>query len=163
QLPSKARHNLAYLYMTQGRAAEAEAQLRTILAERPDYLAGWRGLGELGLNQGQWDRVEEEAAQLRQDPRTALDGLVLQARGLLPQAAGRPARKRSPGPRRVGEEPAARAPRPVRAPQLLVQALLQGGCAPAATERALRALLALDPNNAEARRHLDTLQRRPQA
>src|SRR5262249_30410338 len=112
QLPSKARHNLAYLYMTQGRAAEAEAQLRTILAEQPDYLAAWQGLGQLGLNQGQWDRVEEAAAQLRQDPRTALDGLVLQARGLL-------ARKDFAGARRALEEAAARAPRHVRVHQLL--------------------------------------------
>ena len=41
-----ARHNLARIYRAQGRAAEAEAQWRWALAERPENV---RSLFELGL------------------------------------------------------------------------------------------------------------------
>ena len=47
----KARHNLALIYEETGRAAEAEAQWRTAVAENPQFTPGWLRLGELYLKQ----------------------------------------------------------------------------------------------------------------
>jgi len=44
----KARHNLAVIYMEQGRLAEAEAQWRAALAEQPAFTAALTGLEHLG-------------------------------------------------------------------------------------------------------------------
>ncbi len=61
---SKARHNLAVLYLEQGRLAEAEAQWRAALAVEPDYGPAWLGLGELFLNQGRLNEVEQAIDRL---------------------------------------------------------------------------------------------------
>ena len=44
----KARHNLAVIYVEQGRLAEAEAQWRAALAEQPAFTAALTGLEHLG-------------------------------------------------------------------------------------------------------------------
>jgi GT2 family glycosyltransferase len=54
-----ARHNLAVIYMGQGRAAEAEAQWRASLAEEPDFGPSWLGIGELCWRQRRWSDLEE--------------------------------------------------------------------------------------------------------
>src|SRR5262249_32807071 len=43
----KARHNLAVIYEETGRAADAEVQWRSAVAENPQFLPGWLRLGEL--------------------------------------------------------------------------------------------------------------------
>jgi glycosyltransferase involved in cell wall biosynthesis/Tfp pilus assembly protein PilF len=48
----KTRHNLALLYLEQGRTAEAEVQWRAALAERPDFVAARQGLAQLYQQQG---------------------------------------------------------------------------------------------------------------
>ncbi|MFO0952498.1 MAG: tetratricopeptide repeat protein [Isosphaeraceae bacterium] len=48
----QARHYLASVHRRQGRAAEAEAQWRAALSERPDAAVAWLGLCELYLGQG---------------------------------------------------------------------------------------------------------------
>jgi hypothetical protein len=53
-----ARNNLTMLYQELGRLADAEAQWRTLVAERPDFLPAWIGLGELYLRQERWGEVE---------------------------------------------------------------------------------------------------------
>src|SRR5205807_1355896 len=45
----KARHQLAVVYQLQKRSAEAEAQWRLAVQERPDFLPGWTALGDLYL------------------------------------------------------------------------------------------------------------------
>ena len=55
----KARHSLALVYRGQGRAAEAEAQWRAVLAERPGYVPAARALGELILGQQRGQELEQ--------------------------------------------------------------------------------------------------------
>ncbi len=74
---SKARHNLAVLYLEQGRLAEAEAQWRAALAVEPDYSPGWLGFGEICLQQHRWQDVELAINRLSQ-----LNGSVVDARSL---------------------------------------------------------------------------------
>jgi len=60
----KARHNLAMLYVTEGRVAEAEAQWRAAVKEQPEFGPAWLGLGDLALAQGRFEIVEEAAGHL---------------------------------------------------------------------------------------------------
>ncbi|HMC90498.1 MAG TPA: glycosyltransferase, partial [Gemmataceae bacterium] len=53
------RNNLASLYWEQKRAAEAEAQWRAALAERPDFSPALFGLAEVFLAQARWPELEE--------------------------------------------------------------------------------------------------------
>jgi hypothetical protein len=47
------RHRLALACLRRGAAAEAEAQWRAALAERPDFAEAWQGLQELQRRRGQ--------------------------------------------------------------------------------------------------------------
>jgi tetratricopeptide (TPR) repeat protein len=147
----KARHNLAVLYDEQGRLAEAAAQWRAALAERPDFKPAWLGLAELCLRAGRWDDLESIAARLETAPfGGGIEAAVLKARSAL-------ARREFPAARRLLEEAVARAPRALAPRVLLSHALLQEGRDPAAAEQALREILALDPGHAEARHNLAVL------
>ena len=77
----KARHNLAVLYLEQGRLAEAEAQWRAALAVKPDYGPAWLGIGELCLQQSRWQDVEVAIHHLGQ-----LNGAIVDAKALSGQA-----------------------------------------------------------------------------
>ncbi|HEV8058264.1 MAG TPA: glycosyltransferase [Gemmataceae bacterium] len=77
---SKARHNLAVLYLEQGRLAEAEAQWRAALAVEPDYGPGWLGFGEICLQQRRWQDVELAINRLSQLNGSVVDAKSLQAR-----------------------------------------------------------------------------------
>jgi hypothetical protein len=83
----KTRHNLAALYLQQGRMPEAEYQWRDALAERPDFVPAWLGLGEVYLGQQRWPELEEVLGHLGEVPEAA----ALRARGQV----ARP--KRTPG------------------------------------------------------------------
>jgi tetratricopeptide (TPR) repeat protein len=151
----KARHNLAILYREQGRDADAEAQWRAALGDRADFLPAWLGLGELCLRSGRWDELEAVAARISALPqRGGEQPALLRARGHL-------ARREFAAARRLLEDAAARAPDLLAPRVLLSHALLQEGCDPAAAERALREVLALDPGNREARHNLAILLSRP--
>ena len=73
------RHNLAVLYRDQRRLAEAEAQWRAVLTERPDMTDARLGLGELYLGQQRWRDLEEVLAQLQADPQGKVRAAVLLA------------------------------------------------------------------------------------
>ena len=60
----KARHNLAVVLDERGDAEQAERQWRMIVAERPNYRAGWSGLGECLLKQDRLNAADEVAAAL---------------------------------------------------------------------------------------------------
>jgi tetratricopeptide (TPR) repeat protein len=146
----KARHNLAVLCHEQGRAAEAEAQWRAAVAERPDFTPGWLGLGELSLAQGRWAELESVAQHLEAAPAGAEEAALLRARGHLK-------RREFEAARRLMEGAIARSPQALPPRVILSHALLQEGRDHAAAERALRDILALDPLHAEARHNLAVL------
>ena len=146
----KARHNLAVLYQEQGRAAEAEAQWRAVVAERAGFAPAWHGLGEVYLAQGRWAELEAVAARLDGGPPGDAESAVLRARAAL-------ARKEFAAARRLLEDAIARAPQSLKPRIVLSHALLQEGREPRAAKRALRDIIALDPLNAEARHNLSVL------
>jgi tetratricopeptide (TPR) repeat protein len=147
-----ARHHLAQIYQVQRRTAEAEMQWRAVLAERPDVVAAWLGLAELLLAQGRWPELEALASRLETLPDGPAGAAVVRARACLARREFEPAR-------RLAEEAIEQAPSAVGPRLVLAEAQVQEGRDPAAAERALRAVLALDPANAPARHHLDLLLR----
>ena len=146
------RHNLAVLYRSQNRAAEAEMQWRLVVAEQPDFADAWLGLGELYLAQNRWDELDEVQRALEANPATAVESAVLQSQRHLLRgefAAGREILERA-----IAQSPAALGPRIV-----LARLFCQEGRDWAAAEKALRDVLALDPNNSEARQSLARIPR----
>jgi GT2 family glycosyltransferase/predicted Zn-dependent protease len=149
----KARYKLALLYERQGRRAEAEAQWRAALAETPGFLPGWLALGDLLLEQGRWSEAEEVARQLEGEGRSPAEAAVLRARGHL-------ARREFTAARSLLEAAVAAAPQALRPRVALTHVLLQEGTDLTAAEKALRAVLALDPHHEEARHNLEVFRRR---
>src|SRR3954453_14099521 len=78
----KGRCALAEVYRDAGRVADAEREWRTALAEQPDFTPAWLCLGDMWLQHGRIEAVEQLAAQLRANPRTSIDGALLKARSL---------------------------------------------------------------------------------
>jgi glycosyltransferase involved in cell wall biosynthesis/predicted Zn-dependent protease len=154
----KARHNLAALYHEQGRHPEAEAHWRAAVAERPDFLPGWLGLGEASLRAGQFDELEAVARGLEGRAQGGVEAAVLRARGHL-------ARKDFAAARGLLQGAITQAPQALWPRVILSHVLLQEGRDLAAAEQALRDVLALEPGHAEARNNLSVLlrQRRRQA
>jgi glycosyltransferase involved in cell wall biosynthesis/Tfp pilus assembly protein PilF len=148
----RARHNLAALYRRQGRLPEAVAQWRTAVAECPAFTPAWHNLAELALEQGRWAELDEAAANLQDDPQTAVPGLVLRGRGHL-------ARRDFLIARQLLEEAVQRAPQAFDPRFYLSHVLLQEGKDWEAAEQALRDVLALDPGNAQAAHNLAVLRR----
>jgi GT2 family glycosyltransferase/tetratricopeptide (TPR) repeat protein len=148
----KGRHNLATVYHQQGRAAEAEAQWRSAVAERPDFLPAWIGLAELYLSQGRWSDFEEVVKRLEGDPNASLEGEVMRARGHMKRQEFKPALALL---RRVTSQHS----RAVWPHVILSHALLQEGKDMAAAEQTLRDVLTLDPGHSEARHNLSLVLR----
>ena len=146
----KARHNLAVVYQQQGKSADAEAQWRLVTTERPDFALAWLGLGDLHLSQGRWGDVENDARALEGPARSPDEAAALRGRSLL-------ARGDFAAARTLLEQAASASPRALRPRVILTHVLLQEGRDPDAAERALRDVLVLDPQNAEARHNLSLL------
>jgi tetratricopeptide (TPR) repeat protein len=144
----KTRHNLVTLYLQQGRVPEAEYQWQAALAERPDFLPAWLGLGEIYLVQQRWPELEEVLSHLGELPEAA----ALRARGHLARREFTPARDVLQAA--IAGHPQALGPR-----VLLSHVLLQQGTDWHAAEHALHDVLALDPHHAEALRNLAVLRR----
>jgi tetratricopeptide (TPR) repeat protein len=139
------------VYEGQGRHADAEGQWRQALAERPAFAPAWHGLCELFVGQGRWADLEEGARGLAEGAGEATEAAVFRARGHL-------ARREFDEARGLLEAAAARDPRALWPRVVLSHALLQAEEWSAA-EKALRAVLELDPGHAEARRNLMILLR----
>ncbi len=77
----KAKQNLGVVYQRQGRPADAEAQFRTVMAERPDFVPAWLALTNLYLTQRRWSDLETTIAAQEHDSRRATDAALLRARG----------------------------------------------------------------------------------
>src|SRR5262249_11311434 len=71
------RHNLAVAFQDLKRHKEAEAQWRTILAERPDYEPATLGLGELYLASKRWAELEAVAESVECLPGGKLKAALL--------------------------------------------------------------------------------------
>jgi tetratricopeptide (TPR) repeat protein len=148
-----ARHNLAAIFLEQRRFAEAEAQWRQVLAERPNFLPARQGLEELYLVGQRWAELDGEATFLEEELDLPVEGASLRAREHL-------ARQEFTAARRLLEQTAERNPQAVRPRVLLAQALLQEGRDLPAAENTLRAVLKLAPGAAESWRNLAVLLRR---
>ncbi len=146
----KAQHNLASLYQEDGHAADAESLWRQALAEQPDFGPAWLGLAELLLAQARWAEFGQIVERLETTSPNGVEAAVLRARACM-------ARKEYPQARQLLEATIVREPRHVWPRVVLSHALLQEGRDWEAAEQALRAVLALDPDNAGARRNLDVL------
>jgi tetratricopeptide (TPR) repeat protein len=148
----KARHQLAVLYRELGQPRAAEDQWRQAVAEQPDFLPGWVGLGELAVAAGRWADLGEAVGRLEADLGGGVEAAVLRARGHLARHQFDAARSAQAGA--IAGSPGAVWPRVI-----LTHVLLQEGRDWAGAERALRDVLALDPGHAEARQNLDLLVR----
>jgi tetratricopeptide (TPR) repeat protein len=89
-----ARHNLAAIFLEQGRFAEAEAQWRQVLAERPNFLPARQGLGELYLQGQRWAELDGEATYLEEELDLPVEGASLRAREHLARQEFTAARRR---------------------------------------------------------------------
>lgn len=74
----KTRHTLAIIYEELDDLVRAEEQWRLITKEVPRYRAGWRGLGELLVQQGRHSEALGLAETLVGDERLRSDGLMIQ-------------------------------------------------------------------------------------
>src|SRR5262249_12254371 len=117
------RSRLAELYAEQNRSADAEAQWKHALRERPGYLPALRGLGELYLRQERFadlDWLITSSEGSGQGDQAWLETIVLRARRHL-------ATKELDKARQALEHAIDRAPREPFLWRLLSHALLQQG------------------------------------
>src|SRR5262249_36153277 len=138
----KVRHNLAVLFHEQGRSAEAEAEWRASLEEAPGFVPAWLGLAEGYLAQARRHEVGGVIGRLEATPQGPMEAEVLRGRVHL-------ARQEFAAARQVLEAVVERQPRAIWPCVLLSHVLLREGKDWTAAEKALRAVLVLDPNHAE--------------
>ena len=148
----KSRHNLARIYRAQGRNAEAEAQGQAVLAERPDYAPALFDLGNLYLEQGRRGDLDAVIERLEAAPQGETG--AAQLRALMHLAA-----QNEPAARETLQRAVARFPQSLELQVLYSRLLLREGKDWAAAERALRAILAIDPYHIEARNNLTVMLR----
>ncbi len=150
----KARHNLAVIYQDQHRLAEAEEQWKAALAEHPAFTPAWVGLGGLYLSQGRLSDLDHLVGRLETGS--------LNGHGGIAAAALRPrchvARGDFATHRQLLEQAIDKHSGDVVLWIVLSHVLLQGQNWDAA-ESALRKVLDLEPDNAEARNNLAVLLR----
>ena len=77
---TKAKHNLAVVHEDLDQWSEAERLWREITEDEPDYVPGWRRLGEQLLRQGLVEETLMMAQRLREEPLTQAVGIILAAR-----------------------------------------------------------------------------------
>jgi tetratricopeptide (TPR) repeat protein len=147
-----ARHNLALICRDQDRLSEAVGHWRALLTEAPHMTAARVGLGEALLALGRPDAALAEAETLQAGSAT-MEAALLRARVQL-------ARKEFTAARQVLEGVLRDQPLMLLPRVLLSHVLLQEDRDPAAAEQALRDVLAVAPDDAEARYNLAILLRR---
>jgi tetratricopeptide (TPR) repeat protein len=150
QRRSTARHHLALACRAQQRDAEAEALWNAVVAEQPTWLPAWKELGDLFLAQRRWADLQRILRQLECLPDQGAEASMLRVRAQL-------ARREFVEARRLLEGLIAQAPHALWPRLALSYAYLQEGLDWDAAERALRAVLELDPGHAEARHNLALL------
>jgi glycosyltransferase involved in cell wall biosynthesis/SAM-dependent methyltransferase len=144
------RQNLAAVYQTLGRFPEAERHYQAILEEQPDYQTAWLGLGELYLAQARWHELSGLEERLGGDAEGKFQARLLRGRGLLAQ-------KEFAAARELLQALIAEHPTRIESRVVLSYTFLQEGKDWQAAERALLAVLELDPDHKEARHNLAVL------
>src|SRR5262249_33746712 len=146
----KARHNLALVLLESGRAAGAAAQWRAALDLHPAVVPPPAGVGGAALRPDDHHGLGAAPPPLRPfgPPRAA----ALRARGLWRLRKYREARE-------VLAASLDHAPTALGLHLLMAHAWLRDGSDPAAAERALLAVLALEPGHDETRHNLSVLRR----
>jgi thioredoxin-like negative regulator of GroEL len=148
------RHNLAVLLREQGRLSEAEGLWRAALTHDPHFFPAQVGLGEVYVRAGNVAGFERQVAVLEQlgEAGTA-EAAVLRAQWLSAQGdhAGADA---------ALEAAIARLPGSVLVRTELCRVRIVAEAPPDALESAFRGVLALDPNDAQAKRNLEVLYRK---
>jgi tetratricopeptide (TPR) repeat protein len=146
----KACHNLGILLHELGRAEDAERHWRLALSTAPKFLPAWLSLGDLYLKQARFEEMKDIIWHVKQLPNGQLDATLLLARQHMTHREFDVAK--SIVNAMIGEHPTLLGPRVV-----LSHVLLQEGKDWSAAEKALRDVLAIDPNHAEAQRNLSVL------
>jgi tetratricopeptide (TPR) repeat protein len=154
----KTRYNLGLMYLEQGRFAESEAQWNAALAENREFFPACIGLGETYCAQAPWSELEQVCGRLASEFDKPVEAAVLRARGHL-------GRKEYQQGRALVQETIAANPQALWPRVVLSHIFLQEGKDWTAAETALREVLRLEPNHAEAKRNLSILvhQRNQQA
>ena len=148
----KARQNLGMIYRRQNRLEDAATQFQRVVDEQPAFAFGRLALADVRLVQGRGSEVPALLAPIRDDPAAAVEvGLML--------GRAHQARHDYPAGRAVLESLLETHPGNLRLLTLLTQVLLEQGTDRIAMEKSLRAILAVDPNHAAARKTLDELSR----
>ena len=149
----KGRHNLAVLLFEQGRLPEAEAQWRAALVADPQFAPAQLGLGELYL------KAESGAGVARQVAALAELGEAGAAEAAALEGRWRAAQGDQAGAAALLEEAARKYPESVGVRVALSHVRLADGSPPEVLESALKAVLELDPANAQAKHNLEVLYR----
>jgi GT2 family glycosyltransferase/Flp pilus assembly protein TadD len=150
----KARHNLAMIYLEDKRYSEAESQWRAALLDEPAFYPAHVGLGEALLQRRAWARLDEQATALRQMGMRGQE----EAEALLGRAMME--RQEFAAARAHFQKTLERFPFSLNLRILHSHSILKEGTDDRAAEQALRNVLALSPNDAEARNNLAVIQRR---
>jgi tetratricopeptide (TPR) repeat protein len=146
------RHNLAAAYHDLGDTTAAEAEWRAALAEKPGFEPACLGLAEMLLAQQRWTDLEDAASTLEKADPGSMQPNLLRARAYLRQ-------KEFHAARALLLETIDRFPHALELPRLLSHVYLQEGQDWQAAEKALRAVLAIDPAHGEALHNLMVLAR----
>jgi glycosyltransferase involved in cell wall biosynthesis len=153
----KARHMLARINHDKKKHAAAEKLWRSVLAEQSGFVQGWLGLGQTYVELKNWPALNKVIDKLE----SLADGGVAAAvlRGLRHAV-----QKDWATARKLMEETIAQNPKAIE-PRILLSRLCMRDrrSDPSAAERAVRGVLELDPNNAEAQRQLEKLADKPVA
>jgi tetratricopeptide (TPR) repeat protein len=148
-----APHTLGLIYYAQGRIADAERQWQAVVSQHPIHKPSWQMLAEMYLLQKRWTDLEVIIARFEATPEWAFDGAILRSRLHL-------ARKDFVSARAILESLIAQTPDAMPPRFYLTHVLLGEGKDWEAAEGALRALLKIDPKQAQAWYNLTALLRR---
>jgi tetratricopeptide (TPR) repeat protein len=149
----KARQRLALDYLRQGRVDDAELQWRAMLADVPDSTQAWLGLVDVYLARGLPDLWQPLLQAVEAVPNNGLNSALVKAR--LAEAQNDYVAARVLLERACDQHGKSLWPRIA-----LARVLLQEGHDWPAAERALVAVLELQPTHGEARRNLDLVRQR---
>ncbi|MCS6850303.1 MAG: glycosyltransferase [Gemmataceae bacterium] len=146
----KTRHNLAVLYMQQGRIAEAETQWRILASQCPDFGPAWLELADIWVKQGREGELVQTVQRLEADPKHRIPALLLRSRWLR-------ANRRFDEARQLLQQAIAREPHNLGLRVALSHVYMEEGRDLPATIQALRDVLAIEPNYVQAEKNLAAL------
>lgn len=150
------RSLLGLIYSEQGRFREAERVFQELLAQYPEYIQAWVGLGYLYLGKGWFHEAEYVANQVEKCPCGEAYAAALRAEACIRRGEMAPARQ-------FLDRAIAAAPNMVWPRIVLGEWLLKSGASLADCIAAQRDILRMHPQNVQAANNLEALQRQEQA